>query len=139
MGRLLKLSQSDLFVDEVTERLKLDAKEDFVENVVKKIQPKKTIPFVWIAVAACLLLIPLIFIQSNSQQTFASLLNSTGAKWSHSSALNDSEVKNGELNLIDGFVELKITNGVELLLEAPAKLNLKSATEVIVNEGTRCC
>jgi hypothetical protein len=138
VDRLLGLQAEDVFTAEVSKRLKLNVDEDFVSDVVEQLEDKrvkKSLPFIWLAAAACLLFVPLLFLPKTESRTVASISHVSGAKWSTGSSVKQGEIRQGQLKLTEGYAELAMGNGVTLLLEAPVELQFKSSNTVYVNEG----
>ena len=108
----------------------LDNKREnqFYRETVEETKPKKSIPFVWLAVAAALALAFTLLNQfsrndSEADLSIAVLIDGHEAEWSQ--PLN-KQLSPGPINLISGKAKIIFESGAEMSLTAPVELDLKS-------------
>lgn len=137
----------DLFVKEFEQKLKLEPQDNFTTQFEQKLQAKQIqeklrtqqksrFSFLQMAAMVCLLIIPVFlmtFITGTKPEAMvvASLVKHTGS--SHLPV--GAEIKAGEFSLQQGYAELMLNNGVQLMLEGPITLDFKSSDLVHVLEG----
>ena len=129
----------EIFVAEVKERLRTGSDDSFtnaVRNRIDKEQPRKTIPFMKIAIAASLALICGLFALTRTQSPveFAQVMNTTAAVWGNDQSTTPSLSK-GPVVLNQGYAKLLMNNGVILTLEAPISFDIKSVNLIKVHHG----
>ena len=102
-------------------------------------------PWAWwiTAAAACLMLGLLVFQQSRRNfitgpRPIATLVKATGCKWAASTlpTVEGSRVAAGTYELVEGLATLKFDSGAEVVLEAPATLELIDAMNCRLRRGT---
>jgi len=102
------------------------------------------IPFATLAAAACLLLGTVIFTLSRKPAspagppTVATVIKASGCKWAGSTlpTAEGSRIVAGTLELLEGLATLKFDSGAEVVLEAPATLEIIDAMNCRLKRGT---
>jgi hypothetical protein len=129
---------SATFANEVMERLKSENDDSFVAGITEKLQKeesRKNIFWIWLAAAACCLLIPVLFLRSPEELKVASVTNSLNAEWGLSTVTKNG-FKKGIVKLTRGYAELAMENGTRLLLEGPVELDIKSVDLIHLSSGS---
>lgn len=114
-----------------------------LESPQIRLAPRKNIlPFVTLAAAACLLIGTVIFTLSRPEKTgpptVATVVKATGCKWGGSTlpTAEGSRVVAGTFELMEGLATLRFDSGAEVVLEAPATLEIIDAMNCRLKRGT---
>ncbi|MBN1845361.1 MAG: FecR domain-containing protein [Sedimentisphaerales bacterium] len=67
----------------------------------------------------------------------AHLTSSIDAQWTDSSLsyIEGDKIYPGPISLLDGFVNISLEKGVQVVVQAPARLDIKSSREIYLEEG----
>ena len=139
--RLLQFDalEDDLFVQEFEKTLELEGEDNFTTQFQEKLKEKQASWFTLIkwAAVACLLLLPLFMLKSPTPTIITPTLVANIEKSTGNNELRrGQEVHEGEFSFDEGYVEISLTNGVQLTLEAPIKLDIKNSDLIHVLEGS---
>lgn len=89
---------------------------------------------------AALLLITFIFPKSSGPQvkTIATLVKTEECIWANSSLPTSagSKLTSGNFNLVEGLATVKFESGVEMIIEAPAEIELIDSMNCLIKHGT---
>lgn len=134
--------------------LHLDAELRYDPRLIRELHsggasaPRKSrniIPFVTLAAAACLLigtalisLRPHPLAEPAGSPTVATVIKASGCKWGGSTlpTAEGSRIVAGTLELVEGLATLKFDSGAEVVLEAPATLEIIDAMNCRLKRGT---
>ncbi|MDX9793365.1 MAG: LamG-like jellyroll fold domain-containing protein [Kiritimatiellia bacterium] len=145
--RLLRLeaalgTENDLFAREVTARLqRADGDEPFVDAVIRKLGHARPHPpwRHWGRIAAAALFAATAagwLLRTAVRPARAVVTRQTSAVWHGAGYAPGDTVRSGALSLQEGCAEVRLANGVRLILEAPAALDLSDPQRVVLSAGT---
>ncbi len=139
-------------LDQLSAALVMDAElrhdARLVRDLAAAVPPLAVVPrrprALWFtAAAACLMLGLLVWQntrpdQSSGPAAIATLVKATGCKWAASTlpTAEGSRVSAGTYDLVEGLATLKFDSGAEVVLEAPATLELINAMNCRLSRGT---
>ncbi|WP_076421021.1 LamG-like jellyroll fold domain-containing protein [Colwellia sp. UCD-KL20] len=138
---LEQLSQKQQFTHNVMSRIKSRTEaviESTVDhNTLNRRAESSWFGKPWAMAASIAFLVGTLFITNyiNLQSDFALVTKIAATSPSEKILQLDRNLGRGEIELSEGYSEIKLNNGVVLVLEAPIKLNLKSVDQVILQHG----
>ncbi|XPF95773.1 LamG-like jellyroll fold domain-containing protein [Colwellia sp. RE-S-Sl-9] len=138
---LEQLSQKQQFTHSVMSRINLRSKPDITPTVNKNLlagnASRNWFGKPWAMAASIAFLVGTLFISSyiNSQSDFALVTKIAAVSPTEQVLQLGRNLGRGEIELSEGYSEIKLNNGVVLVLEAPIRLDLKSVNQVILQQG----
>ncbi|MCM2679765.1 LamG-like jellyroll fold domain-containing protein [Echinimonas agarilytica] len=140
-AELMAENDTQSFSSEVIERILPEQSSSLVDRVNNEINNIKA-PTPWyekpMAMAASIVMLVSILFAANYvdlQQDFAQVTKIAAVSPALDSLHIGNHLGRGEVELHQGYSEITLNNGVVLVLEAPIKLQLKSAEQVILDHG----
>lgn len=140
-AELEQLNHPEYFSQEVIERITSLSQTSMVQSVNQNILNREAanswfnMPWAMAASIACL--VSILFITSfiNVRNDFAQVTKIAAVSVDDKDLQFGKYLGRGYIELKQGFSEITLDNGVILVLEAPIKLNLRSADKIILQEG----
>ena len=107
-----------------------------LESEIDKAPEPKSFPIPVILMTIAALLVVSFFIQTPKMTGSYQLTNSVSAVWDGQDNYNiGDQLKTGKLKISSGYGELKTDEGVKIIVEGPAELELISKKKIILNKG----
>lgn len=140
-AELEQLNQAELFNNEVIARIESSSQPSISQKISQKLFDREAANSwfnkPWSMAASIAGLVSVLFITSfiNFQADFAQVTKIAAISTSQEDLQLGNHLGRGDIELSQGFSEITLDNGVVLVLEAPIKLNLKSADLVVLQQG----
>lgn len=117
---------------------------DLAEHPPVSIRRRNLVPIAALAAAACVAIGSVLYVRESSQTqpagppTVATVIKANACKWGGSTlpTAEGSRVVAGTLELMEGLATLKFDSGAEVVLEAPATLEIIDAMNCRLKRGT---
>ena len=143
VDRLLRLNalceDDELFVKEVEERLRCEGDESFVGAVELRLRDNRGKRYVFLKYAAAAVLAALLAggILVQSRYAVRAVVAQQRSAFCNGRSLETGDrIRSRKILLREGCVELRLVNGVRLILEAPADIEFNGRRGVVLNSGS---
>ncbi len=140
--RLLRLhalcAEDDVFVQEVARRLQCEDGESFADTVAQRLRSDRRRIFLSRACAAAALLAAVLtgwFLLQSPLAVRAVVVQQRSAVCNGRTLPTGAEIRVRRVRLSEGYAELRLANGVHLVLEAPVDMEIKGRRGVALNSG----
>jgi len=143
IARLLPiaLDEEGVFDAEVYARLKDNERSDINERVYEQLkqESQKTVQnvhwFIPSSIAACLVVCATMWTLFSPSETVAEVMANAAVEWKTAGLEEGDIIDTGMLELSNGYSQIRLKSGVELMLEAPLRMYIDNEKEVTLHHG----